>query len=178
MMRSFRPLFAAFLAVAAGPALGDSTTKLRPPPPAFVPPLLTEQQVDGAVGALDGLVADAMARTGVPGDAVVQNASLVGRAAGVALPQLTPYYVAHLLSLHLVEVGAEDERLIDGYQALLVEPTVLGAMARAGGVMADVEADAMGRVDRSADVTALEREVVACRRCPRSADAPASRARC
>lgn len=73
-----------------------------------------------------------LTRTGVPGDAVVQNASLVGRAAGVALPQLTPYYVAHLLSLHLVEVGAEDERLIDGYQALLVEPTVLAAMARAG----------------------------------------------
>lgn len=69
-MRPFRPLLAALIVLAAAPALGDSSGSLRPTPPAFVPPLLTEQQVDRAVGMLDGIVGDAMARTGVPGIAV------------------------------------------------------------------------------------------------------------
>ena len=43
---------------------------LRPAPPSQVPPLLTQQQVDNALGKLDGLVQDAMNRTGVPGVAV------------------------------------------------------------------------------------------------------------
>lgn len=71
-------------------------------------------------------------RTGIAGRPVLQNASSVGRAAGVALPAQTPHYVATLLFLGLVEVGPEDERLQDGYQALLAEPSVLSAMGRAG----------------------------------------------
>lgn len=68
-MRCVRRLLATLLlTVTAAPALADGG--LRPTPPAFVPPLLTQVQVDGAVAALDGIVGDAMARTGVPGVAV------------------------------------------------------------------------------------------------------------
>ncbi len=63
-------------APAAGPAItpaaatAASTAALPTAPPAQPPPLLDEEQVDAAVDALDGLVTDAMERTGVPGVAV------------------------------------------------------------------------------------------------------------
>jgi hypothetical protein len=69
--------------------------------------------------------------TGIPGEPLLENASTVGRAAGVSLPQLTPYYVGRLLELGLVEVGPEDDRLVDDYRALLADPAVLAAMSRA-----------------------------------------------
>ncbi len=65
-----RLLATAAVILAAGPALADGGTGLRPTPPAFVPPLLTERQVEHAVAALDGIVGEAMAKTGVPGVAV------------------------------------------------------------------------------------------------------------
>lgn len=55
---------------AAAPDGTASPATLLPAPPSQVPALLTQQQVDGAVGKLDGLVQDAMTRTGVPGIAV------------------------------------------------------------------------------------------------------------
>jgi hypothetical protein len=69
--------------------------------------------------------------TGLPGEPLLENASTVGRTAGVSLPQLTPHYVARLLELGLVEIGPEDERLVDDYRALLADPAVLAAMSRA-----------------------------------------------
>ncbi|MGY1706221.1 serine hydrolase [Geodermatophilus sp. SYSU D00697] len=58
-------------AAAGGPVGAPAaSTTLPPAPPAAVPPLLTQDQVDTAVAALDGLVTDAMDRTGVPGVAV------------------------------------------------------------------------------------------------------------
>lgn len=69
--------------------------------------------------------------TGLPGEPLLENASTVGRNAGVSLPQLTPHYVGRLLGLGLVEVGPEDERLSDDYRALLADPAVLAAMSRA-----------------------------------------------
>ena len=69
--------------------------------------------------------------TGLPGEPLLENASTVGRAAGVSLPELTPHYVGRLLELGLVEVGPEDERLVDDYRALLADPAVLAAMSRA-----------------------------------------------
>ncbi|MGY4961650.1 serine hydrolase [Streptomyces sp. 900105245] len=45
-------------------------TSLAPTPPKQPPPQLAPAQVDAAVGRIDGLVADAMRRTGVPGIAV------------------------------------------------------------------------------------------------------------
>ena len=41
------------------------------------------------------------------GEVVLENMSLIGKTANLALPQLTPMYVSHLLSLGLVESGPE-----------------------------------------------------------------------
>src|SRR4051812_1532364 len=43
--------------------------------------------------------------TGIAGEAVLENATLVGREAGVAVPDLTPWYLTRLLQLDLVEIG-------------------------------------------------------------------------
>jgi CubicO group peptidase (beta-lactamase class C family) len=56
---------------ALAPAAATATSAVLPTtPPRQVPPLLSQQQVDTAVTSLDGLVTDAMDRTGVPGVAV------------------------------------------------------------------------------------------------------------
>lgn len=79
----------------------------------------------------------ALPHTGAAGEPVLENASRIGRLAGVALPDLTPTYVGHLLVLGLVELGdAEDgpgDLLGEYFQALLAEPLVLRALARANG---------------------------------------------
>jgi hypothetical protein len=69
--------------------------------------------------------------TGAAGEPVLENASRIGRLAGVALPDLTPTYVAHLLSLGLERTEAAGDHLGDYFQALLAEPLVLRALARA-----------------------------------------------
>lgn len=70
----------------------------------------------------------ALSRAGLLGEALIENASLVGRAANVALPSLTPTYVGHLLALGLLETGPEDGDLKDEYQILLADSAVLGAI--------------------------------------------------
>jgi Abortive infection alpha len=55
---------------------------------------------------------------------VLENASSVGRAAGVALPDRVHVYVSHLLRLGLVESGPEDHSLRDEYDILLTEPRI------------------------------------------------------
>lgn len=69
--------------------------------------------------------------TGGVGEPVLENASRIGRLAGVALPDLTPTYVARLLSLGLVRTEAAGDHLGDYFQALLADPLVLRALARA-----------------------------------------------
>ena len=69
--------------------------------------------------------------TGADGEPVLENASRIGRRAGVALPDLTPTYVARLLALGLVRTEAAEDHLGDYFQALLAEPLVLRALARA-----------------------------------------------
>jgi hypothetical protein len=69
--------------------------------------------------------------TGIAGEAVLENASLVGRAAGVAVPDLTPWYLTRLLQLDLVEIGPEDPRLDEDYRQLLGDASVLSALRRA-----------------------------------------------
>ncbi|MCW2787638.1 MAG: hypothetical protein JWP74_4155 [Marmoricola sp.] len=83
----------------------------------------------------------ALNRAGLLGEALIENASLVGRTANVALPQLTPTYVGHLISLGLLEPGAEDEHLKDDYQILMADTDVLAAIRRGslGPVPARVE---------------------------------------
>lgn len=64
-------VFAGLLALGfAGSPIAQTTTSLRATPPAFVPPLLDREQVDRALAALDRVVENAIARTGVPGIAV------------------------------------------------------------------------------------------------------------
>jgi len=70
----------------------------------------------------------ALTRAGLLGEALIENASLVGRTANVALPSMTPTYVGHLIALGLFEVGPEDEGLKDDYQILLADSDVLKAI--------------------------------------------------
>jgi hypothetical protein len=70
-------------------------------------------------------------RRRVQGRAVLENASLIGRTANVALPNMVPSYVSHLLSLGLVEVGPEDPDLKDDYEVLMAESSVLQAIKTA-----------------------------------------------
>lgn len=78
---------------------------------------------------------------GTKGEALIQNASLVGRAANVALPRLTPTFVGHLLGLGLVEIGPEDDELKEDYQILQADSDVLAAIRAAsrGPIPARVE---------------------------------------
>jgi hypothetical protein len=86
------------------------------------------------IGALsDGSTSPAVnvydwARRRTPGRIVLENASLIGRNANVALPQMVPSYVSHLLSLGLVELGPEDSDLKADYEILMAETQVLKAI--------------------------------------------------
>lgn len=70
-------------------------------------------------------------RSRTPGQAVLENACLIGRTANVALPAMVPQYVGHLLSLGLVETGPEDPSQKAEYEVLLAEPMVLRAIKTA-----------------------------------------------
>ncbi|TRW88434.1 DUF4393 domain-containing protein [Mycolicibacterium sp. 018/SC-01/001] len=59
---------------------------------------------------------------------VLENASLIGRTANVALPELVPQYVSHLRSLGLVDIGPEDRDLETDYELLMAETSVLAAV--------------------------------------------------
>jgi CubicO group peptidase (beta-lactamase class C family) len=63
-------LTTACVAPGAAVVAPEAASTLPTAPPSRVPPRLTQQQVDQAVASLDGLVTDAMERTGVPGVAV------------------------------------------------------------------------------------------------------------
>ena len=60
--------------------------------------------------------------------ATLENACLIGRTANVALPNMVPQYVGHLLSLGLVEIGPEDPAKKADYEILMAEPMVLRAI--------------------------------------------------
>lgn len=59
---------------------------------------------------------------------VLENAALIGRTANLALPNMVPAYVSHLLALGLVEVGPEDSDLKTEYEVLAAETMVLKAI--------------------------------------------------
>lgn len=63
---------------------------------------------------------------------VLANASSVGRAAGVLLPEHVPVYVSRLLGFGLVEIGDEDPSLTTQYDILLTEDYVRAAEEQAG----------------------------------------------
>jgi hypothetical protein len=60
---------------------------------------------------------------------VLENGSSVGRAAGVALPDRTHVYVAHLRRLGLVETGPEDPSMREEYDILLTDTMLRDAVA-------------------------------------------------
>jgi hypothetical protein len=70
-------------------------------------------------------------RGGLSGEVVLENVSLVGRTANLALPALTPIYVGHLLAMGVVETGPENPDLSDGYEILAADPAVLRAIKQA-----------------------------------------------
>jgi hypothetical protein len=78
------------------------------------------------------LVDIARAGVGTYQKLVLENASTVGRAAGVALPDRVHLYVSHLLRLGLVETGPEDHSLKDEYDILLTEPSLRAMIAEMG----------------------------------------------
>jgi len=94
---------------------------------------------DGSVSPLVNVFS--WTRPRVPGRATLENASLIGRTANVALPQMVPQYVSHLLSLGLVEKGPEDPELDTEYEVLMAESSVLAAIKSAsrGPISAKVE---------------------------------------
>ncbi|HVK24080.1 MAG TPA: Abi-alpha family protein [Actinokineospora sp.] len=88
---------------------------------------------DGTVYPLIHLAA----RTSVAGGQrlVLENASTVGRSAGVIQPGLVPLYVSRILRFGLAEVGEEDTSLGVSYEMALTDDRVRDAEARikAGG---------------------------------------------
>lgn len=80
---------------------------------------------DGSVYALVHVAG--RSALGGPQRIVLRNASSVGRAAGVMLPDLVPNYVTRLESLGVVEVGPEDPALGVQYDILLTEDRVRAA---------------------------------------------------
>jgi Abortive infection alpha len=70
---------------------------------------------------------------GAGGQRLLANASTVGRAAGVALPEQVPLYLAHLRALGLVDSGPEEESLRDDYDIAETEAVVRAALDRADG---------------------------------------------
>ncbi|MDX8153652.1 hypothetical protein SK069_18790 [Patulibacter brassicae] len=67
------------------------------------------------------------------GRIVLENASSVGRAAGVALVDRVPLYVTRLRNMDLVVEGPEDLALKDDYPVILTEAPVQEARRRAAG---------------------------------------------
>ncbi|CRK61222.1 hypothetical protein [Alloactinosynnema sp. L-07] len=88
---------------------------------------------DGTVFPLVHLAA----RTSVAGGQrlVLENASTVGKAAGVIQPGLTPVYVGRILRFGLAEVGEEDTSLGVAYEMAMTDDRVRDAETRikAGG---------------------------------------------
>jgi hypothetical protein len=69
---------------------------------------------------------------GVTRSRVLENATLLGGRAALTVPDMARAYVSKLLTLGLVEVAGEDERLADDYEIVLAEREVREAMAQAG----------------------------------------------
>jgi len=69
-------------------------------------------------------------RFGRPTQHVLENASSVGKAAGVTWPDAVPRYLAHLRELGLVESGREDPELALKYEIVETETAVRDAIRR------------------------------------------------
>ena len=61
---------------------------------------------------------DATSRLGTHSERLLSNVSRVGQEAGVILTDNVPYYISHLVSLGLVEIGPEDTKLTTKYEMI------------------------------------------------------------
>lgn len=80
-------------------------------------------------------------RAGSAGEIVLENMSLVGKTANLALASQVPTYVSHLLALGLVELGPHDPNMDIDFEILCADPAVLRAIkiASRGPVSARIE---------------------------------------
>ena len=113
---------------AARTALLERAVGLLVPDEALLLVTLAGQPVDRAVPLVH---VHSLTGTGLTGEPLLENATTLGREAGLALPHLTPAYVSRLLADGLVDVGPPDDRLEQGYQAVLGAPEVLAVLTRA-----------------------------------------------
>jgi hypothetical protein len=60
---------------------------------------------------------------------LLKNASTVGRASGVSLPQNTPLYLTRMIGLGIAEIGPGAAKMSDEYDILLTDSTVRAALA-------------------------------------------------
>jgi hypothetical protein len=109
---------------------------------------------DGTAYPLIDVVVKPSRRNGNAGP-LLQNASTVGRRAGVALPARVPVYVADLRALGLVEVGPEDRSLTTEYDILETETAVHDAKLRA----ASAGGHGAAVIRRTLRITGLGREL-------------------
>lgn len=116
--------------------LAESVTQTADQARARLHVLLLEQLVPDEARILAALsdgtsypVVHVASRTpmGGQGATVLENASTVGRSAGVALVEHVPSYITHLRLLGLVTIGPERGSLSDAYELLMTEDVVRNA---------------------------------------------------
>lgn len=92
---------------------------------------------------------------------LLENATLVGRTAGLTLPAMAPTYVAHLVALGLAETGPENDQDPHGYVLLLEDPAVRRALreGEVGGLPARVLRRTLVLTDRGRDLWEAARPV-------------------
>jgi len=77
-------------------------------------------------------IAEPGAGPGSSADIVLENASNVGRSAGVSLPEFVPIYLARLSRMGLIAIGPEGPASMeDEYEMLLIDDAVSVAQAKA-----------------------------------------------
>jgi hypothetical protein len=113
---------------AARAALLERAVGMLVPDEALLLATLAAQPVGRAVPLVH---VHSLTGTGLIGEPLLENATTLGRGAGLALPHLTPAYVSRLLTTGLAETGPPDDRLEPAYQAVLGAPEVLAVLSRA-----------------------------------------------
>jgi hypothetical protein len=92
---------------------------------------LTPDEARIVAALSDGTVYPLVHVAGKGQQVILRNASTVGKAAGVTLPDMTPLYVSRLLDAGVAEVGGDDPSLATQYDILLTEGYVREAEKQA-----------------------------------------------
>jgi hypothetical protein len=100
-----------------------------------------------------------------PGTRLLEDASMIGNTAGLAVPDMSGAYIAHLLALGLVQLEPESPELVLEYEILIASRPVRDALARAGPIAVPARV-----VRRTLALTDLGRELW--QACQATGDAP------